>query len=96
MLSRVENDFVHLWSPVHNPVNWYHYPHLADEETEAQKTQGFTQGHLVRKPVNGMWYPEPDPLGFRVYFLGTSLVVQWLRSSAPNAGAQVQSLLREL
>jgi len=30
-------------------------------------------------------------------FVGTSLVVQWLRLHAPNArGAQVQSLVREL
>ena len=28
--------------------------------------------------------------------LGTSLVVQWLRLPTPNAGAQVQSLVREL
>ena len=31
-----------------------------------------------------------------IYILGTFLVVQWLRIPAPNAGAQVWSLLREL
>ena len=28
--------------------------------------------------------------------MGTSLVVQWLKLCAPNAGAQVQPLVREL
>ena len=33
----------------------------------------------------------------KLLFVGTSLVVQWLRLHAPNArGAQVQSLVREL
>ena len=29
-------------------------------------------------------------------YMGSSLVVQWLRLQAPNSGAQVQSLVREL
>ena len=29
-------------------------------------------------------------------YMGTSLVVQWLRLQAPNSGAQVRSLVREL
>ena len=30
------------------------------------------------------------------FYMGTSLVVQWLRLQAPNLGAQVRSLVREL
>lgn len=41
VLSNVENHFVHVWAPVHNPINLSYSPHLADEKTEAQKTQGF-------------------------------------------------------
>ena len=32
----------------------------------------------------------------RIGHMGTSLVVQWLRLHAPNTGAQVQRLVREL
>ena len=33
---------------------------------------------------------------FKKFIRGTSLAVRWLRLCAPNAGGQVQSLVREL
>ena len=39
---------------------------------------------------------EKVKTNLRNWILGTSLVVQWLRLRAPNAGAQVRFLVREL
>ena len=43
-----------------------------------------------------LWHMNYISMNYLKQARGTSLVVQWLIVCAPNAGAQIQSLVREL
>ena len=57
---------------------------------------GSSQGTLKSSVKTSASTLQPSHLLQKKRHLGTSLVIQSLRFSAPNAGAQVQSLIREL